>query len=191
MKKEFEIKSGKIVLSDPCYDLGTWCQGVIDKVKNGVWVSEIEESSDGRISMLLSYHKDNHASFEYVMEDGDLLNFDGGVDSGHFDYDGYRDDESMKNVARIADKDQMRICEDEPFYSMCCDRTLSFDMWGVLPQGVVSSSGYGDGSYPTYGIKNDDGEYVAFLTIFIDPREDELDDDTDEPGDETGEPDEN
>ena len=43
---------------------------------------------------------------------------------------------------------------------MCCDRTLSED-WGVLPLGVVSSSGIGDGSYPTYGVKNEKGEFTS------------------------------
>ena len=55
MKKNFVIKSGKIMLSDPCYDLGTIYQGVIDKVKNGVWIADTIEDG-GRISRLIAHH---------------------------------------------------------------------------------------------------------------------------------------
>ena len=44
---------------------------------------------------------------------------------------------------------------------------MGSEQWGVLPNGVVSSSGYGDGSYRVYGQKNKDGEYVAFEVVFI------------------------
>lgn len=29
----FENKSGTLIVSDPCYDLGTWCQGIIENAK--------------------------------------------------------------------------------------------------------------------------------------------------------------
>jgi transposase len=45
MNKTFEIKSGKIVLSDPCYEAPTWCQGVIDNVKNGKWEASVDKQS--------------------------------------------------------------------------------------------------------------------------------------------------
>ena len=175
MKNKFEIKSGKVVLSDPCYDLGTWCQGVVNNVKNGEWLADAEhvDSFGNRVAVLISYHKDYPATPDDIM-DGELLPFDGGVDSGqfgHFDYDGYREDETVQGVERISED---IICEDEPWYSICCDRTMSNDGFGVIPLGVVSSSGYGDGSYPSYGIKNEEGEYVGFATMFIFP--DDLED---------------
>ena len=177
MRKEFKIKSGKMVLSDPCYDLGAWCQGVIDNVKNGEWVADAQDTIafGGRIVRLTAYHIDYPTSSDDIQFDGELMDFDGGVDSGqfgYFDFSEYRNDKSIIGVERIAEPSQIIICEDEPFYSICCDRTLSNDMWGVIPFGVISSSGIGDGSYPTYGIKNGDGEYVAFTTIFLDPDED-------------------
>ena len=42
MENKFEIKSGKVVLSDPCYELGTWCQGIVNNVKNGEWFADAE-----------------------------------------------------------------------------------------------------------------------------------------------------
>lgn len=186
MEQKFEIKSGKVVLSDPCYELGTWCQGVINNVKNGEWCAEAThvESWGRRVASLVSYHKDYPTTANDVMADGKILNFDGGVDSGqfgHFDFDGYRDDNSIIGVPRICPEPENIICEDEPWYSMCCDRTIGGDGFGVLPLGVVSSSGYGDGSYDTFGIMNENGEYVAFATIFITDADMEDDSDDDQP----------
>ena len=110
---------------------------------------------------------------------GEILEFTGGVDSGqfgYFDHDEYRNDNIVQGVERVTPDDV--ICDDEPWYSICCDRTLSKDKWGEIPFGIVSSSGYGDGSYPTYGIKDVDGkEWVGFVTLFIwdDDEEDEDD----------------
>jgi len=179
MEQKFEIKSGAVVLSDPCYERGTWCQGVVENVKNGEWRGEANHIDTGgwggRVASLVSYHKDYPTTADDIRADGELLKFRGGVDSGqfgHFDRDGYRNDESVAGVERLYKDGEHIIREDEPFYSICCDRTLSDDSWGTIPLGVVSSSGYGDGSYDTYGIKNSQGEYVGFATFFIYDKED-------------------
>ena len=31
----FEIKSSKVLVSDPCYQLDTWCNGIVNNVRNG------------------------------------------------------------------------------------------------------------------------------------------------------------
>jgi hypothetical protein len=189
MEKKFEIKSGKIVLSDPSYTLGTRGQGVVDKVKNGEWVADVEfvVAWGKRISTLTAHHKNFPASSDEIQEYGKLLTFDGGVDSGqfgYFDFDGYRKDETIKDIERVCNSNEHIICANEPWYSICCDRTLGKEQWGVIPLGVISTSGYGDGSYSTFGIKNDDGEYVGFTTIFINFKEREEDKDDMFPDDE-------
>jgi hypothetical protein len=191
MDNTFEIKSGKAVLSDPCYDLDVWCMGIIDKVKNGKWVADTYHvnSWGRRVAVLSAHHIDHKLDPLEIQEEGELLPFDGGVDSGqfgYFDFDGYRKDETILGVERIAKDPQHIICADEPWYSMCCDRTLTGDNWGVLPLGVVSSTGYGDGSYPTYGIKNAEGEYVGFTTIFIAEDDGLASDDEEEEDEDTG-----
>lgn len=169
--KQFEIKSGKLVLSDPCYDLGTWCQGIVDGVKKGKWVGDVEyiDSFGHRVAKLWAYHEDYPMSGDDIKGYGEILEFTGGVDSGqfgYFDHEEYRNDNIVQGVERVTPDDV--ICDDEPWYSICCDRTLSKDKWGEIPFGIVSSSGYGDGSYPTYGIKDVDGkEWVGFVTLFI------------------------
>jgi hypothetical protein len=32
---KFYIKSGKVMVSDPCYKIGTWCQGTLKNIKKG------------------------------------------------------------------------------------------------------------------------------------------------------------
>ena len=166
---EFEIKSGEVIVSDPCYAIGTWCQGLVRNVKNGTWVADVaclEES--GRNAFLVVHHKD------YIMPMGTVweqLDFDIGVDSGQagfYDYAGYKKDDSVPNSI----KNSLGFDLNEPgekFYAYNCDLTLKTEHdAGVLPTGAVASSGYGDGSYTVSVVKDEDGKVVAMEIIFID-----------------------
>jgi hypothetical protein len=176
--RQFEVTSGKMVLSDPCYTLDTWCMGIIDNVKNGTWVGILEQSDEGawgtRNSILISLNveamKKNPKLEMQLMSSGDLLPFNGGVDSGqfgHFDFANYRKDELAVDLPKTFDDDFENESGDK-WYRACCYQTLETeDDFGVMPFGCVSSSGYGDGSYPTYGIKDENDEYVGFMTVFI------------------------
>ena len=188
MFKEFEVKSGSIVCSDPCYVIPTWCQGIVDNVKNGTWLADVDQKDMDdwgvRVASLFivnkqALEKDPNISFEVVGQEP--MNFAGGVDSGQFgffDKDFYRNDELAKDL----DKENFGADYDresgDTWYRACSKLTLSNDQWGVLPNGVVSSSGFGDGSYDVFGLKDDSGEYVAFAVVFIyegDEEEDEED----------------
>jgi hypothetical protein len=72
------------------------------------------------------------------------------------------------------------ICQEEPWFSICCDRTLNDSQWGVIPYGCVSSSGYGDGCYEVNYISDKDGEAVRVEINFIPDEEEESDEDEDE-----------
>src|SRR5690349_8432684 len=37
----FNVTSGKMYVSDPCYSRDTWCQGLLENVKNGVWKAAV------------------------------------------------------------------------------------------------------------------------------------------------------
>jgi hypothetical protein len=54
---------------------------------------------------------------------------------------------------------------------MCCDKTLS-KMAGVIPFGVVSSSGMGDGTYICEVAKEND-EVVAIQVTFLEEEQEE------------------
>jgi hypothetical protein len=181
MQKEFEVISGVLVCSDPCYihpDLGgVWCQGVVDNVKNGTWLADVDQKDMDdwgvRVASLFivnkqALEKDPNISFEVVGQEP--MNFAGGVDSGQFgffDKDFYRNDELAKDL----DKEDFGANYDresgDTWYRACSKLTLVKESWGVLPNGVVSSSGFGDGSYDVYGAKDGSGEYVYFSVIFI------------------------
>jgi len=184
--QKFEVTSGKMILSDPCYVVPTWCQGVVDNVKNGTWVGRVEHSDEGdwgtRNSLLISINLEAISKMPLLEQDlfsiGELLPFEGGVDSGqfgHFDFANYRKDELAKDLPKSFE-DDYSIEDGDEWYRAVCNITLTKELgFGSLPFGVVSVSGFGDGSYNTYGIKDADGLYVGFLTIFIDDQDDDDD----------------
>ena len=80
----------KVVVSDPCYDLETWCNGVLENVKPGTWHTKAENININgwgeRCAALIAWHED--------VEEPDEDNFEEtginvGVDSGQagiYDY---------------------------------------------------------------------------------------------------------
>ena len=175
--KSFKIISGKAVLSDPHYELGAWCQAIIDNVKNGVWEAEVEYLKDDpkTIARLYVYNCDevienSDVYHEIFNEDAAPLPFALGVDSGRlgiFDFDNYPKD-------RTATKEQYKAD------------------WVTTEFGVISKSGRGDNSYIAIGIKNDADEYVAFSIRFISEEKDTMDDwNTDDEDEDEDESDEN
>lgn len=193
MNNVFEITSGKIVCSDPCYSIPTWCQGVIDNVKNGKWIAGVATSDEGswgeRISRLWIYNHEAAINDRLIIHEienynGSELPFSAGVDSGQFgffDFNHYRNDESAKDLKKYGFGDDFDRESGDQWYRACCELTLGNESFGVLPFGVVSSSGFGDGSYLVKGIKNSEGLYVAFCVEFISDIEGgEWDDDDDD-----------
>lgn len=193
MSKTFKVTSGFIVASDPCYEIPTWCQGIVP-AKNGEWEVYVEiDDYDGRVKNISAWNieaaQDNHHLPNEVYSAG-FLPHSFGVDSGQF---GYFDKDAYRNDAVITpdiptwkeyDTNHTKDETGEKFYSACCEATLTKNTdtegYGVLPFGLVSRSGWGDGSYPTTGIQDKDGNYIALATVFID---DSYDDDEEEDDD--------
>jgi len=181
--QEFQV-NGKIHITDPCYDIKTWCGIYNQKAKKGAWVGEAIQSEEdySRVGELVVNHKDFHGSIDTPIS-GDV-----GVDSGQagvFDSSIYPKQGEPNGEA--SDK--------ESFYGKCCRETCSgFDKEhdklkiekglqadnGVVDErGFVSSSGYGDGSYEAFGAY-EDGELVAVRIVFIDDSEEDEDGGDDE-----------
>ncbi len=176
MEKSFEVVSGTLVCSDPCYSLDTWCMGIVENVKKGKWNAKIE-GEGGLISVLIVSHETNpYPTFVF----SDPLPFDAGVDSGQFgffDKDFYRNDESAKDLPKYDFSNDFDREAGDVWYRACCDLTLGDERWGVLPNGAVSSSGYGDGSYDVFAETNPEGEVIALCVVYLweDEEEDEYD----------------
>jgi len=176
MKKTFNVVSGAMVCSDPCYEIPTFCQGIITNVKNGEWEADIEMSYEGSWGDRVAVLKVRHITANFGNCQWDLMDFRAGVDSGQFgffDKDFYRNDEAANDLPKyVFDGDYDREPGDQ-WYRAACKLTLDDEQWGVMPNGAVSSSGYGDGSYNVYGCKDNNGEYVAFYVEFISGSDDE------------------
>ena len=186
MEKSFEVVSGSIVCSDPCYSLDVWCMGVVDNVKKGKWIADIEHLDLGgwgeRIATLMVYHESvNHPMFDFDSP----LHFTAGVDSGQFgffDKEFYRNDENAKDLNKYQFSDDFDREEGDQWYRACADLTLGADSWGVLPNGAVSSSGIGDGSYEVFEQRNAEGEVIALCCVFLweDEQDEWLEDENEE-----------
>lgn len=142
--------SNNVIISDPCYELGIWCQMELNNMKPGNYIvhhklTNGEDTFGERSSMILIIHQDHQ--LEYLLWDmiGTI-----GVDSGQagiFDKDTYRKDDLFHNAPKFdAEGDE----DGNIWYNHMCDKTLSEEQWGTYDRGVVSSSGFGDGMYETF-----------------------------------------
>lgn len=171
MEKSFEVVSGTLVCSDPCYSLDTWCMGIVENVKKGKWNAQIERMDLGdwgeRISVLMVSHESNpNPTFDF----GEHLPFTAGVDSGQFgffDKDFYRNDESAKDLPKYNFSNDFDREAGDIWYRACAQLTLGDESWGVLPNGAVSSSGIGDGSYDVFAETNPEGEVIALCVVYL------------------------
>lgn len=171
----FNVVGDQLLVSDPCYS----GDAIIDSVKPGQWNAGVLKSDEGawgiRVAELIAVHADYQ--FESVLSGVPKLdwvrNGSVGVDSGQM---------SITEAGKLSGQDG-----HEEWYEMVCDITLDKSQWGVLPNGVVSSSGYGDGGYGVYIAENDKGETIGVAVVFISDDEDVDDPDNDEPCDEEDE----
>jgi hypothetical protein len=169
----FEVLSGFVDVSDPCYDTGVGCRATKIPTRNGTYTATVIKTGhgeeEGRCKVLEAVLDD--AKGEWVQTEHDI-----GVDSGQagiFDSKYYKDDQvGRKWKKKQPEEDNMEICEDEPWYSMCCDLTCGKMHAGVVPYGAVSSSGYGDGGY-TLWVRMEDKLATGFRIVFIDSEQEQ------------------
>lgn len=153
----------KVVASDPCYSIPTWCQGVFENVRPGDYVCEVVREDMGEWGMrntkLFVIHKD------YINSNKEWRPYDTvmGVDSGQF---GIFDFNSYMQASAVKDVPKWGTVTDDDFYSAIVHLTLETkDKWGMIEAGVVTSSGYGDGSYDL-NLLEDNNEIVGFGISF-------------------------
>ena len=124
----------KVMVSDPCYGLGTWCQGVLENVLPGVYDCSVEYSDEGdwgiRVVAIEVTHKSCRGKFIVL----DLEDFEVGVDSGQagiFDYEYYakyhKDSTESEHV-------------DDDWYDMVCCHSF-FRCFCVGDSRMVSDTG--------------------------------------------------
>lgn len=157
------IFGSKVIVSDPCYHYGTWCTSTVEILPGEYRYGVKKQNIPGwgvRVESISIIHKDyNNVNWK-------LTTADIGVDSGQcgiFDY------ETNKDIIGTGEYDQK-----DTFYGKACTLTLSDDQFGVMDNsGIVSCSGFGDGSYDLYIAKNEQKQVIALKVVFITDEEDE------------------
>lgn len=157
-KGTIEITSGKIVCSDPCYDLGIWCAKIQNAV-NGTYNVYIGlDNVSLRHKQLEIIHKDYDTNGLCWDDSGIRCAVDSGT-FGFFDYKYYEEyhEGTMENVDKNYKWYKDNIC------------TTHKDDYNTDNKGYWSQAGYGDGFYPmdfAY-VDNETDEVVGIRAIFI------------------------
>ncbi len=172
----FELTGPVLCVSDPCYERDLWCCGTVENCEPGTWETAVLTKDEGdwgiRNAVLIARHEESGPGLEAFRK---VLNgkdktwqecpLEVGVDSGQagiFDGNHYQDDSVF---------DGMPVAEfnaDNSWYSHCCDITMSPLGAGVLPYGVVSGSGDGDGVYDAFQHIGEDGRTDSVFIVFLD-----------------------
>ncbi|ARF12676.1 hypothetical protein Klosneuvirus_15_7 [Klosneuvirus KNV1] len=179
----FQIENG-IIISDPCYDFNvdeynrSSDQKYFPKkyIMTGEWNGYVKYCDNGRIAELQTCHSsidDNElTNAKWELCKGSL-----GVDTGQmgvFDSKYFKDDNIVGDYP--IDKSMFNDFKEkgDRYYAMCCYQTYNKEnpkkQAGIIPYGVVSSSGYGDGSY-NYSVIKKNGLICGFKIVFIDSDE--------------------
>lgn len=194
----FDIESGQIVVSDPSYEFekekkSAWnLNKFIPNAKKGkwnAWVYQHEYKKGGkRNARLYAIHSsiinkdqipDNIKNNKWEKNTGVNASqiTDLGVDTGQMtisDLKHYRKDTDVttQKVADFIDFDP-KDPAGEKWYAMICS-TNDFhnpSNGGIIPFGVTSSSGWGDGMYKLYSITDKNKEVTGLEIIFIEDGE--------------------
>ncbi len=163
----------EVIVTDPCYTIPTWCQKIVNKVKPGEYRTFCKkhdaEGWGNRVSMLMAVHTDHEDSILKWKLEGTrgIIGVDSGQ-AGIFDIKSYRvnpdnvemGDGDVSFFGTIADDS-----DEEQWYTRICSHTLGEKHWGTYNNGVVSSSGFGDGGYDLF-VARVNRKVVAFAIDF-------------------------
>ena len=173
----FESTGTHLVISDPGYELD-WIRNsslgiVLADCSSGMWKAEtIIKYFDASNFPCTSELRAIHTS----VRDSGLLNWEqqeGGISvdagqAGIYDLNHFRDDSLVPRDIKWTFEDSGPASPDELWYSYCCELTGSRPEGSVLPFGVVTTSGYGDGRY-AYSIARDvSNKIVGVWVLFVD-----------------------
>lgn len=166
---DFKLGS-KVMVSDPSYEVGIWCQSKLENVKPGEYIGFAEMIHDAdwgvRVSKLYALNKD---FMKLEFWDWELSGNEIGVDSGQagiFDLESYRNDSvQIENVPENKIMDSMKSDEKgDEWYRNLTKITLDED-FAIYSGGIASRSGIGDGGYSLF-TAYEDGEVVGICIDF-------------------------
>jgi len=179
----FHVNGTEIRVSDPSYNKDTWCNTVLKNMKSGNYEVYISHKDCGdwgsRVDMLLIRSKrspyKNLAAYAaadrvFVDEEDDTICWmepwkreaEIGVDSGMA---GFFDEETVFSEDAFKDYPDIETPCDSKWYSNILALLSDADA-GVFRSGAVSSSGYGDGGYDVFVLRNIKGEGHMACILF-------------------------
>lgn len=193
-KLEKTIELGKkVIISDPGYNMDTWCIGILNDVLPGTYecfYEIIEDNSWGRRIVSIEVKNKNYEFYDF----SENLDAEIGVDSGQcgiYDYDYFKQNnqkedwygqicnltyieeenpnyknfyESKYYFDQDIDKEYQKYVDDEEISRMFFSR---FAADTFEDKCLVSSSGYGDGLYDAFVERNNDGKIIGIKISFI------------------------
>lgn len=175
----FEVTSGRLIVSDPSYDLNTVQRqsGIDERALSGRWkatilVREFTRPTDRRVGVLVVRHESVHSldELEWKEAPGSV-----GVDAGMVvacDKPRFHDVSIVPQSQKFTfgkSKSEPAIVDDL-WYSYCCELTRPPKAGAVFAGGVVSNAGWGDGVYAGFVARDKDGMLVAVRVEFIDEK---------------------
>lgn len=129
------VLGNKVRVSDPCYDINTWCAGTLENVLQGKYKCYSQKVDEGDWGIRVASIEVRHEDYLNV-EPTELQNIDVGVDSGQagiYDLDYFARNREDKNgddlwYDRVCEKTILYV--DNPKYvtfekSEWCDETLA------------------------------------------------------------------
>ena len=151
--------SNEVMVSDPGYEMGTFCQHKLTDVLPGEYQCTVVKFLGNKCSYIIAVHKDYNT--EDKLNWRKVATADIGVDSGQagiFSMETYRNDSVFVSGSRKEN-------DGEEWYDYMSEMTVDGDRWGTYPNGIVSQSGNGDGSYELRVAKHK-GKIVGMVLDF-------------------------
>lgn len=153
----FEVSSGQLFVADPVYTERT-DGGILENVKNGTWHAVAVLDGCANVALLAAYHSSENVDFDRdtFPLGTEVREFSICVDTataGIFDQG-----EHAKTVARDPEAIHNAVL-------VTLETTRS--PIDILPFGVYSDTGLGDGQYVCYSKRDDEGRVVAVWIDFM------------------------
>lgn len=168
--------SDQVRITDPCYDMDTWCAGTLSNVLEGSYQCFLSMNQDGCVSAIEVRHTD----YLDTKAKTPVPDLEVGVDSGQagiFDQTYY---EEVQKTRQKWNSFYDRVCNLTYHQHPSAENGYHFDGNPIDGKGFVSASGDGDGSYVCRVGKNADDKIVAIRIdyyperiIFLDNEEEE------------------
>lgn len=169
----------EVMVSDPSYKAGIWCQAKLNNVLEGDYVVIVQkvntEDWGVRNSKLMVIHQDyenrlDKERVKWIVHPSEI-----GVDSGQagiFSMETFRNDNvDIKTPEKTYDGRTFEFPveeEGDAWYQKMCRMTLANleSSYGTYTNGVVCTSGLGDGGYVLNVINDTEGKIVAMCIDF-------------------------